>query len=108
MKKTALLLSFMMAVATGMAKDFKTLVVTTTPQMHCANCEQKVKNNLRFEKGIKNIETSVEHQTVTITYDADKTTPSKIISGFGKFGYTARELKKGETVKKEAHSCRNM
>ena len=26
-----------------------TLIVTTTPQMHCANCENKIKNGLRFE-----------------------------------------------------------
>nr|WP_233905489.1 heavy-metal-associated domain-containing protein [Segatella copri] len=47
---------------------------TTTPQMHCAACENKIKNNLRFEKGIKNIETSVPNQTVTVKYNADKTT----------------------------------
>lgn len=50
------------------------MVFTTTPQMHCAVCENKIKNNLRFEKGIKNIETSVPNQTVTVKYNADKTT----------------------------------
>ena len=35
------------------AKDIKTVVLTTTPQMHCANCEKKIKENIRFEKGIK-------------------------------------------------------
>lgn len=54
--------------------DFKTVVFTTTPQMHCAACENKIKNNLRFEKGIKSIETSVPNQTVTVKYNADKTT----------------------------------
>ena len=55
-------------------REFKTLVITTTPQMHCAACENKIKNNLRFEKGIKSIETSVPDQTVTVKYNADKTT----------------------------------
>ena len=32
------------------AKDFKTVVFTTTPQMHCQSCEAKIKGNLRFEK----------------------------------------------------------
>lgn len=40
-------------------REIKTVVFTTTPQMHCAARENKIKNNLRFEKGIKNIETSV-------------------------------------------------
>jgi len=36
-----------------------TLQVTTTPQMHCSSCENKIKNNIRFVKGVKKIETSV-------------------------------------------------
>ena len=55
-------------------REIKTVVFTTTPQMHCAACENKIKNNLRFEKGIKSIETSVPNQTVTVKYNADKTT----------------------------------
>ncbi|RHC73880.1 heavy-metal-associated domain-containing protein [Prevotella sp. AM34-19LB] len=57
-------------------REIKTVVFTTTPQMHCAACENKIKNNLRFEKGIKSIETSVPDQTVTVKYNADKTTIS--------------------------------
>ena len=55
-------------------REIKTVVFTTTPQMHCAACENKIKNNLRFEKGIKSIESSVPNQTVTVKYNADKTT----------------------------------
>ena len=80
--------------------DFKTVVFTTTPQMHCAACENKIKSNLRFEKGIKSIETSVPNQTVTVEYNADKTTPEKLQKGFEKFGYKARVLKAGEKVEK--------
>ena len=29
------------------AKDIKTVVLTTNPQMHCNNCENKIKNNIR-------------------------------------------------------------
>ena len=55
-------------------REIKTVFFTTTPQMHCAACENKIKNNLRFETGIKNVETSVPNQTVTVKYNADKTT----------------------------------
>ena len=54
------------------AKDIKTLVVTTNPQMHCANCENKIKNGLRFEKGVKDITTDIPSQTVTVKYDDEK------------------------------------
>ena len=102
MKKSILLFVMMMVAMISFAKDIKTVVFTTTPQMHCENCENKnkIKSNLRFEKGIKAIETSVPNQTVTVKYDADKTTPEKLQKGFEKFGYKARILKDGEKVEK--------
>ena len=83
----------MLTVLTGMAKDIKTVVVTTLPKMHCSSCENKIKGNLRFEKGIKQIECDIPKQLVTITYDADKTQPAAIIKSFEKFGYKATEVK---------------
>ncbi len=83
----------MLTAVVGMAKDIKTVVVTTQPEMHCASCETKIKGNLRFEKGVKQIECDIPQQRVTITFDADKTTPENIIQSFGKFGYKATELK---------------
>lgn len=74
MKKILLMFVMIMVAMVGFAKDIKTVVFTTTPQMHCEACENKIKNNLRFEKGIKSIETSVPNQTVTVKYNADKTT----------------------------------
>lgn len=74
------------------AKDIKTVVLTTTPQMHCASCENKIKGKMRFEKGIKSIETNIPNQTVTIEYDADKTNVPAIIEGFKKIKYEAKEV----------------
>ena len=55
MKNKALLFGLSMLLSMSLsAKDIKTVVVTTQPQMHCENCEKKIKGNLRFEKGIKN------------------------------------------------------
>ncbi len=102
MKKSIVIFSLLLSAATGMAKDIKTVVVTTTPQMHCEACEKKIKDNIRFEKGIKQIDTSIENQTVTLKYDADKTTVEKLLKGFGKFGYKARVVKDGEKVEKNA------
>ncbi len=96
-------MAMMLTAAVAFGKDLKTVVFTTTPQMHCANCENKIKSNLRFEKGIKSIETSVNDQTVTVQYDSAKTTPEKLQKGFEKFGYKARVLKAGEKVSKNAH-----
>lgn len=94
MKKKTLLFGLSLLLSTGIqAKDIKTVVVTTQPQMHCENCEKKIKGNLRFEKGVKKIETNIGKQQVIITYDAEKTNPETIVESFGKFGYKATEIK---------------
>lgn len=103
------LLSFFLLFLTSVylsAKDIQTLVLTTTPQMHCAGCETKIKDRLRFEKGVKSIETSIENQTVTIKFDADKTSSEILVKSLEKIGYSARELQEGEAVeKREGETC---
>lgn len=93
----SLILALGMGSACAVARDIKILVVTPTPQMHCNNCEVKIKKNLRFEKGVKDIVTSLDDQTVTIKYDADKTSPALLLKAFEKFGYTAQEVKPAST-----------
>ena len=78
-------------------KDIKTVVLKTQPEMHCANCEKKIKDNIRFEKGIKSIKTNLKDKTVTVEYDADKTTIPAIIEGFKKIKYEAKEVKTNKT-----------
>ena len=94
MKKVIFTSAMMLIALVAMAKDIKTVVVTTQPQMHCENCEKKIKGNLRFEKGVKEIQCDIPKQMVTITYDGEKTTPEKLIQSFSKFGYKATEVKK--------------
>ena len=102
MKKVFILSAMMLTAMVTSAKDIKTIVVTTNPEMHCESCEKKIKGNLRFEKGIKNIITNLNSKTVTIEYDADKTTVDNIIKGFKKIKYEAKEVKntpkKGENT----------
>ena len=68
-----------------------TLVVSTTPKMHCENCENKIKKNIRFVKGTKKIETSVPNQSVTIVYDPTKANLDEYKKAFKKIGF---EIKK--------------
>lgn len=98
MKKIMTIMAMLVFAISMFAKDIKTVVFTTVPQMHCENCENKIKGNLRFEKGIKDIKTSVPDQKVTIQYDADKTNPENIAKGFAKIGYEATVIN-GEAQK---------
>ena len=84
------------------AKDIKTVVLTTNPEMHCTGCEKKIKDNIRFEKGVKSIKTNLDDKTITIEYDADKTTVEDIIKGFEKIKYEAREVHTTDTKSTES------
>lgn len=109
MKKLVILSTIMLGAISVSAKDIKTILFTTTPQMHCANCETKIKNALRFDKGVKQIKTNVEEQTVTVKFDADKVSQEKLFEDLKKIGYDSRLLKPGEKVKRnEGEACKNM
>lgn len=91
MKKIMMALTLALFAVAAQAENLKEVVFNVTPQMTCNNCEKKIKSNIRFEKGVKKIDTSLEKQTVTISYDADKTDEAKIASAFKKIGYEAKQ-----------------
>lgn len=82
----------LLSVTAVLAKDIR-VVVFKVSQMHCDKCEKKVKDNMRFEKGLKDISTEVKTKMVTITYDAEKTNVKKLQAGFNKFSYEAEFVK---------------
>lgn len=88
MKKNLLVAFMLMLAGNSFAQTATdTLVVTTQPQMHCQNCEKKIKSNIRFVKGTKRIDTSVKDQKVTIVYDARKAKYDDYVEAFKKIGY---------------------
>ena len=92
MKKNLLMAFMLMLAGNSFAQTATdTLVVTTQPQMHCQNCEKKIKGNIRFVKGTKKIATSVDEQKVTIVYDGRKAKYNDYVEAFKKIGY---EIKK--------------
>lgn len=88
-----LLAAFMLVLAgnTFAQTSTDTLVVTTQPQMHCQNCEKKIKTNIRFVKDTKDINNSIDDQKVTIVYDCKKAKYEDFVAAFKKIGY---EIKK--------------
>ena len=69
-------------------------LVVFSVNMHCEGCEQKVKKNIPFEKGVKDMTTDLSKQLVTITYHTDKTDKAKLKKAIEKLGYTCEEVKK--------------
>ena len=82
----------LLSVTAVLAKDIR-VVVFKVSQMHCENCEKNVKNNMRFEKGVKVLSTELMDISVSITYDAEKTDVKKLQAVFKKFNYEAEFVK---------------
>ena len=77
-----------------MAKDIRTVIFKVE------KCEAKVKKNIPFEKGVKGLKCDIPTQTVSVTYDAEKTNIEKLQKGFAKFKYTAEVVKEEKEEKK--------
>ena len=74
-------------------KNNKEEQVVFSVNMHCHNCEQKVKKNIPYEKGVKDLTTDLEKQLVTIKYQTDKTDKAKLKKSIEKLGFTCEEVK---------------
>lgn len=66
-------------------KEYKKVVFSVG--LHCQNCVKKVTENISFEKGVKDLEVSLEKKTVTVTYDPAKTDIAKLQKAIEKLGY---------------------
>ena len=77
----------LLSVAAVLAKDIRVVVFKVS------HFEKKMKNNIRFEKGVKELSTELKNKTVSITYDAEKTDVKKLQAGFKKFNYEAEFVK---------------
>lgn len=84
-------MSLLLASVGGWAAEKASAVFTLDHQMS-VHCENKIKSNLRFEKGVKSIAVSLKANTITVGYDPATTDPAKIIDGFRKIGFKAMQV----------------
>lgn len=75
------------AYAAKPAKEYATVVFDTN--LHCDKCVKKVEENISFEKGVKDLDVSLEKQTIKITYDKAKTNEETLAKAVKKLGYKA-------------------
>lgn len=73
------------ALAAKPKKEYATVVFHV--HLHCADCVKKVKENIAFEKGVKDLKVSLEEHTVTVTYDPKKTDEARLKAAIEKLGY---------------------
>ena len=89
MKKLVLLVFAAFLAVLANAQTKKEVVFSTEPEIHCESCINKIKNNIRFEKGVKAINPDLNTKLVTIQYDSEKTDVEKLQKAFQKIGYKA-------------------
>ncbi len=86
-----------------------TVCFTISPAMSCVNCENKIKTNLRFEKGISAIEANAPGDRVSVKFNRSKTNEIKIVKAFEKIGYKATpactKANANTCTKANAHTC---
>ena len=60
-------------------------------KQNCQGCETKIKQNIRFVKGVKKINTSLQNQKVTVIYDKSKSDYNDFVAAFKKIGYDIKK-----------------
>lgn len=109
MKKIYSLL-FVLFVAVSVFAADKVKTVFTLDHQMSEHCEKKIKSNLRYEKGVSNIDVSLKENTITITYADDKTNDEKLLEAFKKIGFNAMIVNPEgcgscQQHQQPAHSC---
>ena len=100
MKRLVILLMAILPMAfvlsTAEAKPNKQKVVLYV-NLHCQDCCDKIMKNIPFDKelknGVKDLVFDMEAQTVTVTYDANKTDVPALQKAFAKIGKPATTIK---------------
>ena len=88
--------------STAEAKPNKQKVVLYV-HLPCQDCCDQIMKNIAFEKGVKDIVFDMEEQTVTVTYDANKTDVPTLQKAFAKIGKPATTQKPEHNQHEEHH-----
>ena len=94
MMMMAFAVAFLTADADNKKKATQVQTVVFNVSMHCGNCQKKIEGTIGWEKGVKNLKTDLAQKTVTISYDASKTSSEKLQKSIEKLGYKVETVKK--------------
>lgn len=61
--------------------------VTFVVEFDCENCAKKIRENVSFEKGVKDLKVTLEDRTVALKYDATKTSEATLKASIEELGY---------------------
>jgi len=79
-------------------KKAKTETVVYSVDMDCEGCLNKIKKELTFAKGVKELHLSLENQIVAVKFDPSKTDKEKLAGTIKQLGHTATEQESKENL----------
>jgi len=94
MKKLSLIVAVLavMTVFSSAKPSGKLREVRFATTMDCPKCVRKVTENLSFERGVKDLETTLETKEVKVVYDPSRTDTLSLASALRKLGYKAKVI----------------
>lgn len=102
MKLIALIIVFLgFSVISSHAQNNDRKPVTTVYSVNidCQNCVDKITKELAFTRGVRDLQFSIENQTVAVIYRPDRLSKDVIEKKLKDLGYEASEIKKAEEAK---------
>ena len=97
MKKLTFIIGlFLITIGSISAQKAENKVVCFKSSMDCANCEKTLTENLKFEKGVKDLKVDHVSNTILIEYKEGKNTEEGFAKAIEKKGYKAEKISKAE------------
>ncbi|MBP6968632.1 MAG: heavy-metal-associated domain-containing protein [Prolixibacteraceae bacterium] len=90
------MLALFFATSPAGAQKVKSDTVCFKSNMHCAACEKTVFENLRFEKGVKDLKVDHVSNTIRVVYAPGKNSSESLAGAVEKLGYEATEISADE------------
>jgi cation transport ATPase len=97
MKKLTFIMGLILiAIGSVLAQKVENKVVCFKSSMDCAACEETLTENLKFEKGVKDLKVDHISNTIMIEYKDGKNTDEGFAKVIEKKGYLAKKISKEE------------
>jgi len=68
-------------------KKVETITIKTSAV--CGMCKERIENDMKFEKGVTDVNLDLKTKILTVTYKTSKTNPDKLREAVTKIGYDA-------------------
>lgn len=112
MKNAVIMLALVLSSLLTFASKGEKKTITIKTQIYCSHCQQcescgkNINDHIReSNKGISKVSVDEKANTITVTYDTDKTNPESIRTAINKAGYDADDQKASADAVKALDGC---